>query len=733
MPRITGTNTNETLTGTTGSDEIVGIGGADTINGGDGADILYGDNKPGDGTVSEIAAIQVASGLSEPVFVTTAPGDAASLYAIEKAGQLTKIDIATGTQTVMLDITGTIPAGGEQGLLGLAFHPNYATNGKVYVYCNNSAGDIEVREYTRDAANPAVLDPASVRTIITIPHPDFSNHNGGWIGFGPKDGYLYIATGDGGSGNDPNQNAQNKDVLLGKMLRIDVDGTPEPGKQYAIPDSNPFVGTAGADEIWAYGLRNPWRCAFDPVTGDLYIGDVGQNSREEINFQPGTSLGGENYGWRIREGLIDNPGVADPTVPGLVDPVVDMPQPDWRSVTGGVVIRDGSTQLQGRYIFADFVTGELRTIRVSNGVAVENISQTGKLRPDVGAIANVSSFGTGPNGEVLLISYSTGAIYRLDFDGNFVPGNDVLNGGAGNDSLFGGIGNDQLDGGIGTDRMDGGAGNDVFTIDNAGDVVIEAAGGGTDEMRATLSASIAANVEILTLLGTANLNATGLDGKADRLNGNSGNNVIDGKQGIDTMAGGAGNDIYVANSTSDIVIELAAGGYDIIYAGSSFTIAANVERLILTGSLNINALGTAGNDDLIGNTGNNILSGLGGNDVLRGAFGNDRMIGGTGIDTFVFSTALNATSNVDTIVDYVSADDVMRLDDAVFAAIGPGYLSASAFKLGAAATDGDDRIIYNQATGALFYDADGAGMTGAVQFALLSNRPVLGALDFFIY
>ena len=310
---IFGDALNNVLTGTSTNDVISGRDGADNISGGAGDDTLYGhstaDLSPASGNIQATLLANIGGGA---VFLTGAPGDNGFAYALNKdTGQIFRINTATGARTEFLDIPdGQFAAGGEQGVLGLAFHPGYAGNGRFFVFLTNAAGNLEVREY-HGSGNPPTADAGSFTTVITIPHPVNSNHNGGCMAFGP-DGSLYIATGDGGGANDPNGNGQNLNSLLGKILRINVNGDDfpaDPTRNYAIPGGNPFAGaTPGADEIWDYGLRNPWRISFDSATGDLYIGDVGQGAREEINFEPAGGNGGFNYGWDFREGRIPTPG-----------------------------------------------------------------------------------------------------------------------------------------------------------------------------------------------------------------------------------------------------------------------------------------------------------------------------------------------------------------------------------------------------------------------------------------
>ena len=292
---------------------------------------------------------RVATGLNAPLFATHAPGDADRLFVLEKGGAIKIVDLATKSVTGTFLTIAETDAAGEGGLLGLAFSPDYFDvgspgYGKFYVNVTvDNGGDTSlgvtspfsthVREYTV-SADPNVADAGSMSEILSFVQPQ-SNHDGGWIGFSPVDGYLYVATGDGGGGNDDDAghtagtgNAQDTtNNLLGKMLRVDVGGDDFPGdanRNYAVPSDNPFVGVTGDDEIWAYGLRNPFRDSFDRTTGDLWIGDVGQGAREEVDHQPVASTGGENYGWRLREGNIQTPTVGGPEPVGYVAPVYDL-------------------------------------------------------------------------------------------------------------------------------------------------------------------------------------------------------------------------------------------------------------------------------------------------------------------------------------------------------------------------------------------------------------------------
>ncbi|TAH36313.1 MAG: glucose dehydrogenase [Planctomycetota bacterium] len=362
----------------------------------------------------KLRTVQVVSGLSEPLFLTAPPGDTTRLFILEQNSGLIKI-IKNGSllATPFLNVGALASQGGERGLLGLAFHPDYASNGFFYINYTNNSGHTVVARYTVSAGDPDVADSGSAFTIITINQP-YSNHNGGWLAFGPNDGYLYIGMGDGGDANDPQERAQNGQELLGKMLRLDVDG----GSPYAIPGSNPFVGSAPLDEIWAFGTRNPWRCAFDRLTGDLYIADVGQGSWEEVSFQPGNSPGGENYGWDIMEGRHCHEPAVGCNQTGLVLPFYEYSHggfPNFRcSITGGYVYRGSAIPgLQGTYFFADYCSGQIWSLRYDGTTMTDFRERTSELEPAVGAITGITSFGEDASGEIYIVDADGGEIWRI--------------------------------------------------------------------------------------------------------------------------------------------------------------------------------------------------------------------------------------------------------------------------------------------------------------------------------
>ena len=376
--------------------------------------------------------VRVASGLSSPTYVVAPPNDFNRLFVSQLGGEIAILDLTAGTIGGALFLA-VVAASGE-GLQGLAFHPQYEINGFFYVYYMASLPQRTVVErYTRDAADPDLADPASGVTIIEIPQP-FSNHNGGWIGFGP-DGYLYVPLGDGGGPCDPDNHGQNLGTLLSSVLRLDVDGDDfpaDPDRNYAIPADNPFVGQPGADEIWSYGLRNPFRSSFDRSTGDFYIGDVGQFTREEIDYQPAASAGGENWGWDLREGLFatpDNPpnctGGAPP--PGNVDPIYDyghgVGASQGNAVIGGYVYRGPGAELVGKYFFADFVNERIWSIDAMTGTGFTD--WTSNFVPDVGTINQIVSFGEDGAGYLYIVDLG-GEIFRGTGAFPFVPCPDLV-------------------------------------------------------------------------------------------------------------------------------------------------------------------------------------------------------------------------------------------------------------------------------------------------------------------
>ncbi|MCA9000935.1 MAG: PQQ-dependent sugar dehydrogenase [Planctomycetes bacterium] len=363
-----------------------------------------------------IVSTRIAAGLASPVFACSPPGDLDRLFVVLRGGQIRIVDDLYGTPTVLptpfVTVTGIV-SGGEQGLLGMAFHPDYANNGRFFVnFTASGGGATTIREYAV-SANPNVANPTPVATLLTIGQP-FSNHNGGCIQFGP-DGMLYIGTGDGGSGGDPGNRAQNTNELLGKMLRLDVD-IPAP----YVPASNPFVGVPGyREEIWAVGLRNPWRFSFDGSTGDMYIADVGQNAWEEVNFQPASSTGGENYGWKCMEGNHCYGTAAQCTCnsPTLVDPIFEYSHSSGCSISGGAVYRGNKIPgLDGTYFFADYCTNRIWSFKYDGVNLTDYTDRTAELAPTTGSISSISAICADQAGELYIMEVSGGEIYRIEPD-----------------------------------------------------------------------------------------------------------------------------------------------------------------------------------------------------------------------------------------------------------------------------------------------------------------------------
>jgi glucose/arabinose dehydrogenase len=399
-------------------------------------------------SAQQLDAIRVASGLSSPLFVTAPPGDFNRLFIVQQGGQIRILNLTTGIMNGTPFLTvGNIVSGGEQGLLGLAFDPDYATNGKFYINCTApggafNAGITQIRQY-QVSSNPDIADttPANIKTVLAFDQPQ-TNHNGGWIGFSPRpndDHNLYIATGDGGNANDqdggvghiePGGNAQNNTTLLGKMLRIHVDPTTG---AYTIPSNNPFFGSGTLkQEIWLLGLRNPFRDSFDRGTGRMLIGDVGQDSREEVDVQqPTNPSGGENYGWRDREGFIQNPAYPTPTAsptptpnPPRVDPIIDYPHTIGRTVIGGYIYRGAQfPALQGVYVFGDYLgasggSAKVFTLNYDGNIASNFQDITSELFPIPTtdgniSLANLSSLGEDVAGELYLTDITNGNVYKL--------------------------------------------------------------------------------------------------------------------------------------------------------------------------------------------------------------------------------------------------------------------------------------------------------------------------------
>ncbi|MDZ4259601.1 MAG: PQQ-dependent sugar dehydrogenase [Gemmatimonadales bacterium] len=348
----------------------------------------------------------VASGLSTPILVTAPPGDS-RLFIVEKNGRIRIVANGVLRSEPFLDLRGRVSTGSEQGLLGLAFHPDFATTRLFHVNFTDLQGTTRVVAFRASGNDPDQADLTSEREVLAVAQP-FGNHNGGHLLYGP-DGMLYIGMGDGGSGGDPQGNGQNSGTLLGSLLRFEVN----PGDgSLAVPIDNPFVGQVGArPELWSIGLRNPWRFAFDPANGDLYIGDVGQNAREEVNVATAASGGGRglNFGWKIMEGSGCFAPASGCNTSGLTLPVLEYSHAEGCSITGGVVYRGNAVaMLAGHYLYADFCAGWVRSFRLVGG-AVQDATTWPALAPPGGG---VTSFGVDAAGEAYLMT-SGGSVYQV--------------------------------------------------------------------------------------------------------------------------------------------------------------------------------------------------------------------------------------------------------------------------------------------------------------------------------
>ena len=353
----------------------------------------------------DLSLEMVVDGFSRPVVLSHAGDGSNRLFVVEQEGRILVIDDGVVLGSAFLDISSLVDSSAnEQGLLGLAFHPDFAGNGYFYInYTHDPAGSgpdvTRVSRFEVSAEDPNIADTSSETIVLQLEQPA-SNHNGGDLHFGP-DGYLYIATGDGGGSRDQFQNAQDLGSLLGKMLRIDVDG----GSPYAIPAGNPFFDAVGArPEIWAYGLRNPWRFSFDRTNGDLFIGDVGQNEVEEVDFQPASSAGGENYGWSCMEGD-DAPDFNPCDGSPLTSPILVYNHGSGCSVTGGYRYRGSIATLAGKYVYGDFCSGRIWFASDSSGTwSAEEWANTN---------ISISAFGEDEEGELYVADLGRGEIYRF--------------------------------------------------------------------------------------------------------------------------------------------------------------------------------------------------------------------------------------------------------------------------------------------------------------------------------
>lgn len=383
-----------------------------------------------DPVAAQVRAEVFASGLQAPVAFVQDPTDRSVFFAVEQAGRIRAIRNRTIEPVDFLDLRAFVSAGGERGLLGLAFAPDYASSRRFFVNFTDRNGDTVVARFRR-SSNPLVADPASRFDLRwgsardPVIRQPFANHNGGHLAFGP-DGYLYVGLGDGGDGNDPQHRAQSPNTLLGKLLRIDINVADTDPSGYIVPPDNPFldgVPIQALPEIWSFGLRNPWRYNFDDPalggTGALLIADVGQGRWEEIDYEP-RNRGARNYGWRNREGAHQNVETLPPAFVPLIDPIHEYDRSQGQSITGGFVYRGRALgdAFRGRYFFADFVTGRVWSIAltVSGATGEATASALMEHTASLGGFAqvgNISSFGVDADGELYLVSYDRGRILHL--------------------------------------------------------------------------------------------------------------------------------------------------------------------------------------------------------------------------------------------------------------------------------------------------------------------------------
>lgn len=360
----------------------------------------------------------IVTGLSKPVWAIATPSKPNHLYILEKDGVIRLLNLNTGKvqQQAFLDISAQIKIRmNEQGLLGMAFDPDFSSNGRYYLNYTNLNGDTQIARFECDPKSAKVTIPGSEKTILSIDQP-YKNHNGGWIGFGPNN-FLYIATGDGGAGNDPKNYSQNMQSLLGKMLRIDISQN-EP---YSIPSSNPYPDDKKIrPEIYAHGLRNPWRCDWDTETNHLFIADVGQNAEEEINYVSHDKLKAANFGWRLREGAITTPKkkIGGEASNNHTEPIYSykhgIGKAEGLSITGGFIYRGKIDSLKGHYFFADWVNPRLWSFQVKAKKPINFTDWTDRFDLKKHKVSRISSFGRDAYGEIYLMDHDKGTLFKIE-------------------------------------------------------------------------------------------------------------------------------------------------------------------------------------------------------------------------------------------------------------------------------------------------------------------------------
>ncbi|MFL5137784.1 MAG: PQQ-dependent sugar dehydrogenase [Microvirga sp.] len=679
---------------------IVGNDGANVLQGGAGAELIYGFDPNGpQATTNAIAATRVAAGLAEPVFATAPPGDVGRLFIVEKGGRIEILDLATGATLAapFLDITSEVNPAGEQGLLGLAFHPDYAANGLFYVYLSTPSGDTEVRRYQVSAGDPNHADAATAQHVSAFDYPATSaNHRAGWIGFGPDD-MLYVATGDGGI--DPG-NAQRLDTPLGKILRLDIDADAfpaDPDRNYAVPADNPatidgIAGSAAGTGFYAAGLRNPFRDSFDRGVGDLFIGNVGQASFEEINL----GRAGANYGWPATEGFFDQAAF-----PSFTQPIHAYAHGSGASVTGGYVYRGESEGLHGQYFFADFVTGQVWTLQF-NGSAWTATERTGQISPDFGQINNPSSFGEDARGNLYLVDFD-GDVFRLTPQVASADQGDDLRGGGGDDMVFGGSGADRVFGEAGRDALDGGPGDDLLDGGEGSDQIFGGAGADTvsylDAPRAVLinlfgqAAADGIDTDVLSSIENAVGSAFN-----DTIIGDAGANVLDGgREGSDQISGGGGLDT-------------------VSYAASPRAVLINLHAQITADGINTDTLSSIEN-----------AIGSGFDDVILSSDGVNRIDGGGGLDTVSYVAApravlINLAAQLS--ADGIFTDTLASIENATGSAFADRIVSGAGANV-LEGRDGNDTFVFQRglATGDTVVDFAGNGAAPGEAFEFVGYGP----------